>query len=741
MTEQMIIENGSQTLLIGHNGSKVFVRNGLEQGCFSLKKLAEFDFQLECGGERLVITEQNCSRRAELDGGQVRLLYEHALFDAAVTYDAEEGVFRKRILFTAHKPLTLRYAHTEFSKCDAPLRRGGEGQPIFINNFAFMGIEFPTAVNKIVNDTILLEQAPFIALDGGESYSFYPVVYGIGTGTDIEVAFLEYIRKNRVRTRAGLKVYGDWAAHDELSDSEPLDEKMAMRLLRSLEQAKEEYDVVFDSYLMDAFWYEEKKPYTEFKKSTWPNGVQPFLAKLKKSGYDFGLWFDVNMEKLELEGYTKRDRDYKLCLADPKVSNALFDGIEKQMKECGLASIKLDFAYFDCENPGHTYHSASKTLSKEPAARNFLEGVERLKKINPELLIFAYNGFTTDLKYLAYVDGKPCKYTVSPWWLFYLNYIYCGDPRPSEVPTKNLSNSIIYYTDAMIAQFAKSLIPYEGIDDHGTMVGKTGTIYSLKAEGFYDSWIMNISRGGQKLHLYGETDYLTDQHWRFIRDSYEMFDFTCRADNVTKQILGAPNNEKPYGYSNSNGLEGYLTLVNCSSTEKTVSVALEEWKFADNLEIQKVYAKDHFLEGEHIPFSNAFSAVLPANSVCVYRWNYRVVGQSWEGVIQFDAQTKEALDLPEEIDSVTLCFSKEDGTPLRTSLGIPDEVLVRIDGADAELRSKEFIWSGISWVKFDLANKKGTKITVWLENTGDRRMTVKWQAGMKGAADHIEKSL
>ena len=293
----------------------------------------------------------------------------------------------------------------------------------------------------------------------------------------------------------------------------------------------------------------------------------------------------------------------------------------------------------------------------------------------------------------------------------------------------------------MIAQFAKSLIPFEGIDDHGTMIGKTGTIYNLKTEGFYDSWIMNISRGGQKLHLYGETDYLTEQHWKFIRDSREMFDFTCRSDNITTQILGVPNMERPYGYSNSNGYEGYITLVNCCNMEKIVSVSLEEWKFADNLEWEKIYAGDQMISGEKTIFAKSCTAVLPANSVTVYRWKYRMTVKQWEGVSLLCSGFEEKMTIPADADSVTFCFYRENGLPLRTHKGIPDGFEVQFQNAAAELICKEFIWSGISWAKYQVTPDSTDEIFILLKNRTEINVTVKWQVGLKGVSKNLEKSI
>ena len=76
-------------------------------------------------------------------------------------------------------------------------------------------------------------------------------------------------------------------------------------------------------------------------------------------------------------------------------------------------------------------------------------------------------------------------YAVSPLWLRWFDSLYPGDPRPSELPAVgSLRDSVIWYQDYVYRGFARSLLPLSGIDDCGTIVGKTSTIYYLGAEGF-----------------------------------------------------------------------------------------------------------------------------------------------------------------------------------------------------------------------------------------------------------------
>ena len=80
--------------------------------------------------------------------------------------------------------------------------------------------------------------------------------------------------------------------------------------------------------------------------------------------------------------------------------------------------------------------------------------VDHLHAVLPDLKILCYNGWTTDLDWIGSVKEKS-GYAISPYWCKHVDYLYCGDPRPSEISSADLSNSIVYYTDAMIRNFSE----------------------------------------------------------------------------------------------------------------------------------------------------------------------------------------------------------------------------------------------------------------------------------------------
>ena len=238
----------------------------------------------------------------------------------------------------------------------------------------------------------------------------------------------------------------------------------------------------------------------------------------------------------------------------------LFDGIRKQLAATNASLIKLDFAAFDCVSGAHT-HAAGGVRSKEPAVRNLLSQLQTLRAEYPQLLVLAYNTFTVDAAVIAQLDETDSRAVVSAMWCLYLDYIYCGDPRPAEQIPAGLPQSLLAYTDAMEQRFLRAFVPPEAIDDHGTMIGNTNTIYYLGKSAFRDSWIMNLSHGNRKQNLYGELSLLDDADWDFLAQSVPLFERTI-GENWTVQMHGEPMHGGGYAYSCFDEAGGFLTLVN-----------------------------------------------------------------------------------------------------------------------------------------------------------------------------------
>ena len=122
-------------------------------------------------------------------------------------------------------------------------------------------------------------------LASGPLFSLVPKAYGM-------------VFKGLVMNVAGLKkpssVYISWAAHDELSDSVPLTEELAMKEFNAILNLKK-LGVQFDYYILDMFWFDKTGGFREFKKEGWPDGPDQWLHACKENGIKPGLWLPTNI--------------------------------------------------------------------------------------------------------------------------------------------------------------------------------------------------------------------------------------------------------------------------------------------------------------------------------------------------------------------------------------------------------------------------------------------------------------
>lgn len=729
------IENSLFGVEFAGDGSRRFVRPGGRSVFFTLRPLYEFGLQADWGDYSGLITSGECEREEKFAEESCTVLWRHPFFEVQVTWRMDGAAAIKSMRLRAKRRIFLRYAQTEVSDCNRVLSRGGEGQPVFLEDGGFVSIAFPAARNLYEGKRLKLEQAPYLEMASGEDFDFFDVVYGFGAEKTAEESFLQYILAHKKKTPAGLRIYGDWGAHDEMAGEKELDEQLSLRQLALLKKGKER-GVSFDYYLMDAFWYDKRGNYLTFLEKNWPRGPERFLEELAEQGMKFGLWFDVNMSRLLLpEGLLEEKGNAGgLCLGYGENVKMLFRGIRTQLERCGCSLLKLDFAYFDCENGKHRVHSPERLASKEPAIRNFLKELTGLCQEYPDLLIAGYNGFTAGLDCIGSSDRrKGEEFAISPWWCLYLDYLYCGDPRPSELPAGNLGNSLIWYTDAMIEKFSESLMPLTAIDDHGTMIGNTNTIYYLGKGNFRDSWILNIARGSRRELLYGDLELLSEEDWRFLADSGELFEFICRPSVHTVPLGGSPARGEVYGYFSGDGHRGYVTLVNPGAGEAFFRLPGEEWN-AGRRRFWKIYAGKSFLKegGEKKKSGREGSGGeirLASEEVAVYAWEQReILGK--EGYLTLEPAACETIRLSGGCGSFSVKVTDREGKALRLFGG--EEELLQIHCPEQEAGLERIypqrIWSGCSWMAYrikpsDLSSGR----QICLSNRGGECLYVKWQ--------------
>lgn len=375
--------------------------------------------------------------------------------------------------------------------------------------------------------------------------------------------------------RRAISIYGDWALHDEIGDKVELSEEMTQSALDRLEYWQKKHKVKFDYYLIDAFWYDPEGNYQQFKKSHWPDGFANVRRRMEALGITPGLWFDVN-------GFASpRHEQWKRSLSIDNRSYCLFDGpyaegFEKALiNACtswGIRLFKLDFVNFRAVTP-----RLANSLSEEEI---YLKNAEVLKRILrglrlrfPNIIILAYNGYELVPNYISNTS-YPLRRGIDPSWLEVFDYIYSGDPRPADVPFIDFRHSVDVYQDYMVRNLNFSGIPLTRIDDHGCMIGNTNTIYYLGKHSWRRSWILTLSRGSRKAHLYGNLHLLDDSDVEFLSRARKIFFSLFDLGLETFTVGGVPAHSPWHGFLTGGGAKGLLTLVNNTGFSQHVSLKI-----------------------------------------------------------------------------------------------------------------------------------------------------------------------
>src|SRR5580658_4292319 len=176
-----------------------------------------------------------------------------------------------------------------------------------------------------------------------------------------------------VGPRKPVFVYNNWSAYDELSDKVVQTEVLAMRELDELVRLKRS-GVLFDYYVMDAFWFDKHGGYRVWHKGHWPNGPDRWLAACKEHGVRPGMWFSTNLIATRDGRFLEPVVEWADSMAtDPNIL-CLFEGgylnhlagTLQLWYDRGVRLFKFDFAYFEAV----TAAAASRYTPEEIKEKN-----------------------------------------------------------------------------------------------------------------------------------------------------------------------------------------------------------------------------------------------------------------------------------------------------------------------------------------------------------------------------------
>lgn len=350
-----------------------------------------------------------------------------------------------------------------------------------------------------------------------------------------------------------ISVYDNWSAYDELSDHVPLTQALAMRELDQVLRLKK-HGARFDYYVMDAFWFDPDGAYRTWKKPNWPNGPEPWISKCEENGILPGLWFGSNTLV-----HLKAAPQWRDSLNRQGTAMSMFEGgflpdfmnTLQYWYDHGIRMFLFDFADLTASTP-----RSEATLTKQEIVERNSEALQKalaaFRRKNPGVVLEAFNGFGGVMDSTSY--PFPFKDPVDLRWLKVFDSLYCGDPRPGDVPEMSFWRAADLYSDHQMRRYQQSGVPLERIDTTSFMPGKTGTNYRRAFHAWKGSLILMMARGGWINTTYGNLELMSDQEADWFARVQSLY-LHFQSEGRIKTFGGVPGEDQTYGFGalDSNG--------------------------------------------------------------------------------------------------------------------------------------------------------------------------------------------
>jgi hypothetical protein len=515
-------------------------------------------------------------------------------------------------------------------------------------------------------------------------------------------------------------VYNNWSAYDELSDSIPLTEELAIKELGEIIRLRK-LGVHFDYYMMDAFWFAPDGGYRTWRKPNWPNGPDKWIAACKENGILPGMWFGTNALV-----HINAAPQWKDSVGTSGWTMSFFEGgflpdfmdVLQYWFDRGIRMFKFDFVYFDAA----TAETQKKMTPEEIRMKNetaLREALAKFRARNPDVMLVAFNGFGGDVESTA--GPFPFKNPVDLRWLTVFDSLYSGDPRPSDVPEVSFWRSMDIYSDHMVRRYEQSGMPLERIDSTSFMIGNTGTIYYRKTNAWMGMLLLMVARGGWVNTIHGNLEFLDDAKARWFARVQKLY-APLQAKGRTKTFGGIPGDVQPYGFGSLDSTGAVYTVMNPA-------------QFVQEIEMPLLSRIQEPLQGGRVIFRDAgFVPELTGDKIRLGPGQLAAVGFGRYAGPEFDLGVQEDVRIPRTISPVDAAFvakgqniievtipapmkgdlriifqqRDENGNIMRSWPGGPPNgksvgTVLKIDAEQngkplpIEINYDKVIWSGLSW--------------------------------------------
>ncbi len=527
-----------------------------------------------------------------------------------VTYTAKNGepYIRKNIEFEFRIPISIDRLEVERFSLKEKAKRGGRGEPVFVDGKWFFGLEYPAGHSRHTDGNTPLADShhyekvgnySFVDLDGhdrddkarpgllrlfhfpgdakndGQNWKIVSktAVAGIGTKNQpIELAFEDYLATIAKPPRS-FTHYNNWfdPAGKNLRGENFVD------VYRAIKKNIEPYGIKLDAMVPDNGW--------QNRQSIWEPGGQfaggfddlkRLSENLRAEGTSLGLWLSLDGTTNDIawgekQGFARAKANpyfsqyfAHYSLSQPQYKAAMLSQLRHLTKDAGISYYKHDFNHLSDIGEGNG-HPATDRHGHEANVDAMIEMLDACREINPNI----YQNLTNWMWF-------------SPWWLMHGDAIWmlAGDDGFNgnwpEISGRAMGTTD---RDTFIWRMwgnekDRPLLPISRLMTHGIVRNAAGQMQSKSdtLEDWADHVMMYYGRGVQMKEWYLSPSAMSTEEWRVLCSIHNWARTHEKALNNTVFVGGRPDEGQAYGYIGWDGNNGVLVARNPSPQTQILRV-------------------------------------------------------------------------------------------------------------------------------------------------------------------------
>ena len=489
---------------------------------------------------------------------------------------------RKKIKLLFNKEATVDRLEVERFVSQGDQSGGGRGEPVFVNNTWFFGLEYPAGYSRCKDGNFpasfgryydKVGNYSFIDLEGrdiapgcaqGTIRLMHFPGYSIPKQKQFEIlsktsvagfsskngqaknAFMQYLATLWKSPRSFLN-YNNWFD----KSAKNLKGEAFVNVYKKYKKIVEPYGVKIDAMVPDDGWQNRNgiwEPLPDF----FPNGdadLALLSKRLKEEGTGLGLWLSVNGYNNNINwglknGYreAKRNSYFKqynryYSLSATKYKEAILKRVPELAKKANLVYFKHDFNEL-CDLDSGNNHPATDRHGHEANLDVALEVLTATRKVKPEI----FQNLTNWIWF-------------SPWWLQYADYLWmlAGDDGVNG-NTPEISTKAMFTTDRDTYLWRlygneqdRPLVPISRLMTHGILQTSVKD-KDIPLQDWMDYVLMHYGRGTLLKEWYVSIDAMTTDQWKTLCAVHNWAKQHERELNNAQFVGGRPDEGNVYGY-------------------------------------------------------------------------------------------------------------------------------------------------------------------------------------------------